>query len=71
MFLLNTGGFVISQQLGRPSDWMFSVFIADFMRSFNVPFAVALALCLLLSVLLLVGVTYFLFGRQGVNSRAV
>ena len=71
MFLLNTGGFVISQQLGRPSDWMFSVFIADFMRSFNVPFAVALALCLLLIVVLLVGVTYLLFGRQGVNSRAV
>ena len=71
MFLLNTGGFVISQQLGRPSDWMFSVFIADFMRSFNVPFAVALALCLLLTVVFLVGVTYLLFGRQCVNSRAV
>ena len=50
---------------------MFSVFIADFMRSFNVPFAVALALCLLLTVVFLVGVTYLLFGRQGVNSRAV
>ena len=64
LFLLNSGGFVISQQLGRPSDWMFSVFIADFMRSFNVPFAVALALCLLLTVVVLVGVTYLAFGRR-------
>ena len=63
MFLLNTGGFVISQQFGRPSTG--ARFIADFMRSFNVPFAVALALCLLLTVVLLVGVTYLLFGRQG------
>ena len=71
LFLLNIGGFVISQQLGRPSDWMFSVFIADFMRSFNVPFAVALALCLLLTVLVLVGGTYLAFGREGTNSRGV
>jgi len=71
LFLLNSGGFVISQQLGRPSDWMFSVFIADFMRSFNVPFAVALALCLLLTVVVLVGVTYLAFGREGANSRDV
>ena len=71
LFLLNSGGFVISQQLGRPSDWMFSVFIADFMRSFNVPFAVALALCLLLTVVALVGVTYLAFGREGANSRDV
>ena len=71
LFLLNSGGFVISQQLGRPSDWMFSVFIADFMRSFNVPFAVALALCLLLTVLVLVGGTYLAFGREGANSRGV
>lgn len=47
-FLLNIGGFVVSQQLGRPEDWMFSVFIADFMRSFNVPLAVTLSLFLLL-----------------------
>ena len=71
LFLLNSGGFVISQQLGRPSDWMFSVFIADFMRSFNVPFAVALALCLLLTVVVLVGVTYLAFGRESANSRDV
>ena len=71
LFLLNSGGFVISQQLGRPSDWMFSVFIADFMRSFNVPFAVALALCLLLTVVVLVGGTYLAFGREGANSRDV
>ena len=71
LFLLNSGGFVISQQLGRPSDWMFSVFIADFMRSFNVPFAVALALCLLLTVVVLVGVTYLAFGREDANSRDV
>ena len=71
LFLLNSGGFVISQQLGRPSDWMFSVFIADFMRSFNVPFAVALALCLLLTVVVLVGMTYLAFGREGANSRDV
>lgn len=71
LFLLNSGGFVISQQLGRPSDWMFSVFIADFMRSFNVPFAVALALCLLLTVVVLVGVIYLAFGREGTNSRDV
>ena len=70
MFLLNTGGFVISQQLGVFGLDVL-VFIADFMRRFNVPFAVALALCLLLTVVLLVGVTYLLFGRQGVNSRAV
>lgn len=71
LFLLNSGGFVISQQLGRPSDWMFSVFIADFMRSFNVPFAVALALCLLLTVVVLVGGTYLALGRGGANSRDV
>jgi putative spermidine/putrescine transport system permease protein len=71
LFLLNSGGFVISQQLGRPSDWMFSVFIADFMRSFNVPFAVALALCLLLTVVVLVGGTYLAFGREGANSRDI
>ena len=71
LFLLNSGGFVISQQLGRPSDWMFSVFIADFMRSFNVPFAVALSLCLLLTVVVLVGGTYLAFGREGANSRDV
>ena len=50
---------------------MFSVFIADFMRSFNVPFAVALALCLLLTVVVLVGMTYLAFGREGANSRDV
>jgi putative spermidine/putrescine transport system permease protein len=71
LFLLNSGGFVISQQLGRPSDWMFSVFIADFMRSFNVPFAVALSLCLLLTVVVLVGGTYLAFGREGANSRDI
>ena len=71
LFLLNIGGFVISQQLGRPSDWMFSVFIADFMRSFNVPFAVALALCLLITVVVLVGGTYLAFGREGSNSREI
>ena len=71
MFLLNTGGFVISQQLGRPSDWMFSVFIADFMRSFNVPFAVALALMSFIDGGL-VGWSYLsLVWQAGVNSRAV
>jgi putative spermidine/putrescine transport system permease protein len=51
-FMLNIGSFVISQQLGRPSDWMISVFIADFMSSFSIPLAGSMALMLLTSVLL-------------------
>ena len=60
-FLLNIGGFVISQQLGRPSDWMFAVFIADFMRTFNIPFAVALSFCLLISVLICLASVHLTF----------
>ncbi len=68
-FLLNIGGFVISQQLGKPSDWMFAVFIADFMRTFNVPFAVALSFCLLIAVLLCLAVANLIFGRKPVETR--
>ena len=68
-FLLNIGGFVISQQLGKPSDWMFAVFIADFMRTFNVPFAVALSFCLLIAVLLCLAIANLIFGRKPVETR--
>ena len=68
-FLLNIGGFVISQQLGKPSDWMFAVFIADFMRTFNVPFAVALSFCLLIAVLLCLAVANLIFGRKPIETR--
>lgn len=68
-FLLNIGGFVISQQLGKPSDWMFAVFIADFMRTFNVPFAVALSFCLLIAVLLCLAIANLIFGRKPVEIR--
>tara|TARA_X000000950_G_scaffold145053_2_gene179350 strand:- start:2289 stop:3140 length:852 start_codon:yes stop_codon:yes gene_type:complete len=67
-FLLNIGGFVISQQLGKPSDWMFAVFIADFMRTFNVPFAVALSFCLLIAVLLCLAVAQLIFGRKPIEA---
>ncbi len=68
-FLLNIGGFVISQQLGKPSDWMFAVFIADFMRTFNIPFAVALSFCLLIAVLLCLAVANFIFGERRIETR--
>ena len=68
-FLLNIGGFVISQQLGKPSDWMFAVFIADFMRTFNVPFAVALSFCLLIAVLLCLAIANLIFGRRPIETR--
>ena len=68
-FLLNIGGFVISQQLGKPSDWMFAVFIADFMRTFNVPFAVALSFCLLIAVLLCLAIANLIFGRKPIETR--
>ena len=68
-FLLNIGGFVISQQLGKPSDWMFAVFIADFMRTFNVPFAVALSFCLLIAVLLGLAIANLIFGRKPIETR--
>ena len=68
-FLLNIGGFVISQQLGKPSDWMFAVFIADFMRTFNVPFAVALSFCLLIAVLLCLAIANLIFGRKPIEAR--
>ena len=68
-FLLNIGGFVISQQLGKPSDWMFAVFIADFMRTFNIPFAVALSFCLLIAVLLCLAIANLIFGRKPVETR--
>ena len=69
IFLLNIGGFVISQQLGKPSDWMFAVFIADFMRTFNVPFAVALSFCLLIAVLLCLAIANLIFGRKPIETR--
>ena len=68
-FLLNIGGFVISQQLGKPSDWMFAVFIADFMRTFNIPFAVALSFCLLIAVLLCLAIANLIFGRKPIENR--
>lgn len=68
-FLLNIGGFVISQQLGKPSDWMFAVFIADFMRTFNIPFAVALSFCLLVAVLLCLAIANLIFGRKPIENR--
>ena len=68
-FLLNIGGFVISQQLGKPSDWMFAVFLADFMRTFNVPFAVALSFCLLIAVLLCLAIANLIFGRKPIETR--
>ena len=67
--LLNIGGFVISQQLGKPSDWMFAVFIADFMRTFNIPFAVALSFCLLIAVLLCLAIANLIFGRKPIENR--
>ena len=68
-FLLNIGGFVISQQLGKPSDWMFAVFIADFMRTFNIPFAVALSFCLLVAVLLCLAIANLFFGGRPIETR--
>ncbi len=68
-FLLNIGGFVISQQLGKPSDWMFAVFIADFMRTFNIPFAVALSFCLLIAVLLCLAIANLIFGRKPIENH--
>lgn len=62
-FLLNIGGFVISQQLGEPGDWMFSVFIADFMSSFNVSIAVTMSLLLLVVAIACLGVMAML-GRD-------
>ncbi len=62
-FLLNIGGFVVSQQLGRPSDWMYSVFIADFVSSFNVPLAVTMSL-MLLAVAVCALFVFALLGRE-------
>ncbi len=66
-FLLNIGSFVISQQLGRPSDWMYSVFIADFMSSFNVPLAVSMSLMLLVTSLAFLAVIFFTFRAPEAN----
>jgi len=65
-FMLNIGSFVISQQMGRPSDWMISVFIADFMSSFSIPLAGSMALMLLASVLVCLGAIFFMVRPKAV-----
>jgi putative spermidine/putrescine transport system permease protein len=65
-FVFNLGAFLLPQVLGRPQHWTLSVHITDqAVFQSNLPFAAAMAVCLMLFSLAMIGLTLLVGAQRG------